>query len=496
MGRFIGIDIGATHIRAALFNAAFKRSTIERFEEIALDAAESLESALQACVVPMLQHTDGMAMAIDGDAAFVHRITLPQTAAKQLDEILPFELEAQVPIELSDLVYDFRVLRRAPAQESVVVLALAARTDTVKARIDLAERALARSPDRIGCGPISLGNLAAVCPALRVPGPIALIDLGGHRTEVTLLKDGETVFVRTLSRGVAGLPQTASALAAELRQTLLAWAVSQGEEVQVVHLVGGGSAAQGAEQYLAHELGVAVQPLPALDLDLLSPEQALLVPRFAKAVALAVGASGKGRDLDLRRGGLAFQHGFGFIKEKAPLLAGLVTAVGISFLFANWAEMRSLDREQELLTAQLSALSREVLGEEVSDAEQATELLEKAKSSDEVDPMPRLDAFDVMVELSNAVPSSVTHDVDEFDMQRGHVKINGVVGSTADAQLVAGKLGEHRCFQGAKIAKVSQMVNSDRQKYVLEFDVKCPEDAGGKKKKKGEGSEGAEDGAK
>jgi general secretion pathway protein L len=491
MGRFIGIDIGATHIRAALLNVAFKRSAIERFEEIALDAAESLESALQACVVPMLQQTDGMALAIDGDAAFVHRLTLPQTAAKQLDEILPFELEAQVPVELSELVYDFRVLRRGPAQDSVVVLAAAARTETVKARIDLSERALSRSPDRVGCGPISLGNLAAVCPALRVPGPIALIDLGGHRTEVALLKDGETVFVRTLSRGVAGLPETAGALAAELRQTLLAAAVAQGEDVQSVHLVGGGSAAQGAEQYLAHELGVAVQPLPALELEL-SPEQALLVPRFAKAVALAVGAGGKGRDLDLRRGPLEFQRGFGFIKEKAPLLAGLVTAAGISFLFANWAELRSLDREQELLRAQLSALSREVLGEEVGDAEEAAALLERAKTSDEVDPMPRLDAFDIMVELSNAVPSSMTHDVDEFDMQRAHVKINGVVGSTADAQLVASKLGEHRCFQGAKIAKVSQMVNADRQKYVLEFDVKCPEDAAAKKKKKADGADGAE----
>jgi general secretion pathway protein L len=76
----------------------------------------------------------------------------------------------------------------------------------------------------------------------------------------------------------------------------------------------------------------------------------------------------------------------------------------------------------------------------------------------------------------------VTHDIEELDMQRGHVRIQGVVSSTADASLVKDKIAEHRCVQDPKIGKITQVVNSTRQKYVLEFDVKCPEDAGAKKK--------------
>jgi general secretion pathway protein L len=143
-----------------------------------------------------------------------------------------------------------------------------------------------------------------------------------------------------------------------------------------------------------------------------------------------------------------------------------------------------LNRDQEVMTTALAALSREVLGKQTEDPAEATELLDKKKGQDEPDPMPRLDAFDVMVELSKVIPLSVTHDVEELDMQRGHVKISGVVGSTADAQLVAGGMKAHRCFSDAKIAKITQVVNSDRQKYVLEFDVKCPEDAPKKKKPK------------
>jgi general secretion pathway protein L len=69
-------------------------------------------------------------------------------------------------------------------------------------------------------------------------------------------------------------------------------------------------------------------------------------------------------------------------------------------------------------------------------------------------------------------------------MSRGHVKLNGVVGSTADAQVISTALGNHRCFKDVKISKIVQMVNSDRQKYVLEFEVLCPDDDAAKKKKK------------
>ena len=63
-----------------------------------------------------------------------------------------------------------------------------------------------------------IANLASVVSPLRGPGPFALVDLGAERTEVTVLAQGEAVFVRTLSQGVSGLPATAGSLASELRQ--------------------------------------------------------------------------------------------------------------------------------------------------------------------------------------------------------------------------------------------------------------------------------------
>jgi general secretion pathway protein L len=160
----------------------------------------------------------------------------------------------------------------------------------------------------------------------------------------------------------------------------------------------------------------------------------------------------------------------------------LCTAAFVSFLFATWAEVRALDRENTVLTEQLAVLGKEAFGSEVDSAETALDLLEKARSGEEADPMPQMDAFDVVIALSKTIPGTITHDIEEFDMQRGHAKIQGILGTASEAQSVATDVAKVRCLQATKLGKVTQAINSDRQKYVLDIDVKCPDES--KKKKK------------
>ncbi|MEZ4225685.1 MAG: pilus assembly protein PilM [Polyangiaceae bacterium] len=488
MARFVGIDIRASHVRAVQLRTSYRKVSVEQMLEVSLAEVENLDAALRAVALPLTQQGEPVAICVEGEQAFIHRLTLPATALKQISEVLPFEIEANVPVPLDDLVYDHRMLRRG-GKDQVVVMTAAARTDHVRSQITRVKNVLGSEPERVGVGTLPLANLASLCPAIAIPGPVAIVDLGGTRTEVVLLSHGEPVFARTLSRGVAGLPESATALAAELRQTFVAWLAHGGEPVEAIYLSGAGASTPGAENYLAHELGIRIGQLPPLGLDGITPDQAQNVPRFAKAIALALGLAGRGHDLDLRRGSLAFQRGFGFLKERIPLLTGLGAAVLISFAFSTWAEVRALSRDEESLTKALGTLSKQVLGSKAESAEEAQDLLNRAKGLDEGDPMPHMDGYDVIVEISKAIPMSITHDIEDFDFGRGHLKLNGVVGSAQDAQQIATALKEVKCFEDVKIAKVSQVVNSDRQKYVLELEVRCPEDAP-KKKKKPEGEEG------
>jgi Tfp pilus assembly protein PilN len=68
------------------------------------------------------------------------------------------------------------------------------------------------------------------------------------------------------------------------------------------------------------------------------------------------------------------------------------------------------------------------------------------------------------------------HDIDEFDVQGDKVKLQGIVSATDEAERIHDELAKHRCFKAVTISKITQVVNSNRQKYTLTFDVNCSAD--------------------
>src|ERR1043165_5217889 len=121
MAGFVGIDIGKTHVRAVSISVGYKRLSLGRTEEVAIDSVESLERAIQAAAAPLLVGTDGLAVAIDGDQCFIQRLTLPPTALKQLEDVLPHEIGAQVPVDIDELVFDHHVFRRDKSTDPLVL---------------------------------------------------------------------------------------------------------------------------------------------------------------------------------------------------------------------------------------------------------------------------------------------------------------------------------------------------------------------------------------
>ena len=56
---------------------------------------------------------DSASVAIEGYRAAVHTLSLPASAQKQLAEVLPFELEAAMPVDMAESIFDYRVLTKA-----------------------------------------------------------------------------------------------------------------------------------------------------------------------------------------------------------------------------------------------------------------------------------------------------------------------------------------------------------------------------------------------
>jgi general secretion pathway protein L len=253
-----------------------------------------------------------------------------------------------------------------------------------------------------------------------------------------------------------------------------------------VYLCGSGAFAGDALSFLGAELDLpcSLLPPPAMDLGPnITPASVASLPVFAKAIGLALGLGPRPLDIDLRRGPLAFERGFAWFREKIPLVAGLSAVVVVSFFFSAWAQLHAASVEQTRLEGALALVSKDVLGEETTSAARANELLGQETTMNDDDPLPHADAFDAMVKLSLDIPPTVVSDIEELDVQKGHVSVHGIVGSIPEAQSIAEALAKEHCFTKVNIARTDKAINSDRQKYLLELDLKCPEDVRGGKKK-------------
>lgn len=490
MSTYLGIDIGTTAVKVAVVRTAYRKVQLAGLASVEVAQVGGTLEAITAAVRGAMGNQggtgDAVATGLEGQRATVRVVGLPASAAKQISEVLPFELESALPFDLSEAVFDYRVLPGSSERkgEELSVLVGVAKTADVVARIELVKGALAVEPERVGVGAFPITNLVPFLPGL-AEGTVAVLDLGTASSDIVILRGGEPVFARTLGLGTKGLPGTADKLARELRTTIASFRSQGGETPSVVWLCGGGAYVAGAEVFLSSALKMEVRQFvaPALEAPTVSPEQGASIARYAKAIGLALGFLPRATGLNLRKGPLAFERGFAWVKEKVPLLAGLAAVVLVSFLFSAWAQLYAKSKEKAVLESALASVTKEVLGEETQSPARAQELVTAQTSINDEDPMPHADSFDVMVKLSEMIPASMTHDIEELDIQKGHVIVHGVVGSIPDAQAIKTSVSNDPCFADAKITRTTAQVGGDRQKYVLEFDIKCPEDQKGAKAK-------------
>ncbi len=245
----VGIDIGAAVVKVAVLRVAYRKTTVEALASVNVAEAGGVVEAIRVASAEALggKPADGIAVAIEGVRSVVHTLSLPASVQKQLDEVLPFELEAALPVDMAESVFDFRVrsaktgFDTTEATPQIAVLAMVARTEDVRARIELVKGALGQEPERVGAGALTLANLIASTPALSEEGTTVLLDIGARSSEILIVADGEPVFARAVSFGAEGLnATTAQRLAREVRLTIGSYRATGGGAPARVFLCGGG----------------------------------------------------------------------------------------------------------------------------------------------------------------------------------------------------------------------------------------------------------------
>lgn len=525
MALLCGVDVGARSIRAIVVRTGLKKAfTVEHASEQPLTQdpsgatpREEVVAALSAVMARLPSGLDSVYAALPGDQVVTRVVDLPDAAARRIDQVLPFELEGNIALEIAECLVDHQPVG-APDRSThkLRVLAAVVPRSRVAERLALyAEGGL--DPRELAEGALALAELSPYVPPPPEGMATAIVDVGHDRTDVAVFAGTTVQACRTLSRAgrhlTAALQRELSLSAAraedakatvglerrpdlgpehaatvqrvgnclrtaidplvrDLRQTLGAYRATAGVPVGQIVLGGAGSRLRGLAEHLATELGVPVSSF-AFPAVAGAPANEDEGPCFAKALALALRGASRTKRIDFRRGAFAPKSD---TRSARGVMVGSVAWVGVLALawgFSAFAHYSVLTAEGESQGEQLRTLSKQLLGEEIDDFVRAKALV-KGTGGDS-DPTPQLDAFGVLDELSRRVPREMTHDLDDLDVRPDRVTMRGQVTSLTDVDSLYTALTEVECFPQIEKGRTTRTPDGSRQKYTFEITLRCPD---------------------
>jgi Tfp pilus assembly PilM family ATPase len=504
MATILGLDIDPHAVRGVVVKTALRKSQISAYIGVPLppllageDPEEQVRGAVRQVLASIGQPPDRVVTELSGGEVSIRKVAVPAKAAKRLNEILPHELEGNVPFDPDDSVIDHQTIQ----SDRLELKLLAAVAPKDRVRKHLARMlALGVDPREVAVGAVALDGLLPLLPRLSTPGPHCLIDIHAEGTDVCIVQNGTCHFARTLSVGIRELDEgKQSLLERELKQTMAAWRMEGGVSPSSFFVCGMMATRQGSDAWLAQILGAPVEVLP-----LPSAPGADDAGRaaFARAAALAGRSLTRGRHLDARQGEFAAKQTMTALRQHLPLFAGCIAAVVASFVFSSYARYSVLEARNEQLNTELRRVTRQYFGREATSADQAERLLRGGIESD--DPMPRFDAWDALSAISSVIPETMTHDVDQLQIdlndgeEAARFSLRGTVSDAAAPTQIQAALEGYRlvqregdqetslqCFRALERGSVDRM--GEGYRYRLEGMIACRPEGEGDEEEEEEG---------
>ena len=460
--RILGIDLGATGVKAVLLESAYRGFTV-------VDAAsQPLASPVEAPAPPLrdrqvaalreLLAARGWAfetaiVALPGAGAASHLVSLPFADARRIELTVGHEVEAQIPFDLEEVAWDWQTLGVRGGRTDVLV-AVVRKEELASLLASLAPLGIdprAVVPPAVAYASLyGQGVLEGEAPL--APGEVdVVLDVGHARTSACVVSAAGLEWARTFAVGAADLSRGPGALLRELRATLRgpgARGAAEPRPVRRLLLAGDAARTPGLAEALAPEVQGPVVPLalagPAAQIP--ADEH----PRLALALALAVRGhqANRGPRLNLRRGEHAFTRDFQHVRGKVVRLAAWTAVVVALALVSAGVKAFALSRPEKLLDRALCDATQGIVGKCYEDFTVAESVLRGRGTP--AGAIPKMSAVDVFAELAQRTPADVPLRFDRIEIGRDKLHLQGTTDAAENVDRIVSALRGSRCFGDAR----------------------------------------------
>ena len=514
----LGLDVGSHGIKAVELKVSPRSLEPGQFRvHPRIDGNTPLAEHLQRFLSMHHLRTDQVCCALPATQLSTRRLEFPFSDTRRLAQAIPFEIEAETPFRLSEIIVDWNVLS-ADRQRGVVAATLARRTHVANYLAGILEAGC--DPQVLEAEGLVLANLA---PIFNLQGTHLIADIGHEKTTFCTLINGKPALARSIpiagkamtealmsGRGLSfedaeqykceggalggstragggaspGVLAVLDRIAREGLRTLEAAEARQGEgpvaREASLTLIGGSARLERIDEALSRRTNLATQRL-RMPTD--SPHARLLAGvdpvLFGPALALALRLSGESvTRMNFRQGDSAFRQDFGefFTRELRPTAA--LAAVFLSLLLVTtlatiFLQHRRADRHEtaaaglyiEAFPAHGAAPANPVgkLRDELAAAQARAEFLCLYSGN--------RSALVLLAELSNAIPIDLQVRITEVNIDRNVIRLDVDAEGYEAADRLTSVLAQTRPFEGAE---VSGSIKTDRKTGGVSFNVNIP----------------------
>ncbi len=534
--KVVGLDLGTHAVKVCELVTTFRNTELVGFASEPVEVGEhgddkrpTLEAMAQAA--RRLLERRGLTLepiytAVPADYVTTLTLEFPFSQPKKIAQVLPFQLEELVPVELDELIYDYQVLKTNEAGKTQVLVAYVKRA-LFQSFIETLSAA-GVDPKVVGIGATAYDTLLEYDLRAETSEPVAVLDLGHVHTELAIFDHGVPVLVRNilgggldvtrnlgsafhvgmeqaergklsegaislpgdLTRSPSGVDPTRRELIAqachaalqpvvrEVKRSLVSHSDQSGRSLSRLYITGGASQLRGLPEYLSTLLGIDVIPFdPFADAHHRLPDESGKTgPYAAKAIAVATraGLSRRSSTVNFRKGDFAYTGDFGFLRGRIVTLAAAALLVVLLAAMVVVTKKRVLQAEHDALTNQVRSLSKALLGEETDDVDRIFTVM-MAADHDEAKHIPQESGLQLLADVSESIGSDISIELDvfEIDLERKKLELKGRTGSGGDVERLVEALERHRCFKNKVTQDKLEKTMDEKTKFRLTATSQC-----------------------
>lgn len=496
-------------------------------EDDAVVLAQGLDAPTREAIARLAAQgafdVESVVSALDPDDAYSAIVTLPFHTAREIEAVLPPQLEGKLPVEMDDLLLDFMVSGQVANEDYRIFTAAVEPARLALLLADLETHGV--DPRYLDVPPYPLFTAGRTLLPQSAEA-VAVLDIGATTTQLLIYAGDEIQYARSFAGGgdqmtealaevfaldharaedgkvregfidpaigdargatgndaadiAAACRDATKRIVRQVRRSLHAHATETGQPASQLVVCGGVAGLPGLVEYLGQSIGVPARTMPTDHVGFSLPGFAEIAHRFTTALGLALRAAAAptGSGFNFRKGPFVFKGSFDYLKERAPsLLFGSAAIVALVLVFA-FAQVRVLKAESNALDAALGDVSEVVLGERLTDPGAIERRLRRAGRAHPF--VPEVTATLLFTDIANAAGENSdlgyeanAHSI-EVDLERGLFRVDGYADSAESVDSYQDLLREIDCLHEISRNELAQRSGTEGFEFGITGTADC-----------------------